>query len=160
MSKPQQGRWTHQHDGDVVVFLIGMRVNRWHRVRAWWPTFAAMGPMVRELYADPQSGLLGHRTTLAAGGPMLVQYWRSMDHLLAYAHDTGQHHRPSWQSFNAGARRAGDAVGIWHETYVVPAGGHESMYVGVPVQGLAKATEQVPVGPRSDSASQRLRGPR
>lgn len=156
MTKVQAGRWTNQHDGEVVVFLIGMRVNQWRRVPSWWPTFAAMGPMLRELYADPTSGLLGHRLTLAAGGPLVVQYWASSEQLLAYARSSDRRHRPAWQAFNARARRAGAAVGIWHETYVVPAGNHESIYSGLPVQGLAKATAHRPVGPRTDSAAQRL----
>ena len=151
------GRWTHQHDGEVVVFLIGMRVNQWHRVRAWWPTFAAMRPMLGELYADPGSGLLGHRMALTGDGPLLVQYWASSEQLLAYASSSERRHRPAWQAFNARARQAGTAVGIWHETYVVPAGCHESIYSGMPPQGLAKATAQVPVGRGAERAAQRLR---
>ncbi|MDP9435824.1 MAG: DUF4188 domain-containing protein [Actinomycetota bacterium] len=39
---------------DVVVLLIGMRVNRWRDVRAWLPVAAAMPLMLRELErADP-----------------------------------------------------------------------------------------------------------
>jgi hypothetical protein len=158
MSRVAAERSTHQHEGDVVVFLIGMRVNSWWRVRDWWPTLLAMGPMLRELYADPSSGFLGARTALGSGGPMLVQYWASIDQLLAYAHDRDSAHRPAWQAFNARARRRSAAVGIWHETFAVPAGSHESMYVAMPVQGLAAATRHVPVGPRSDTAAQRLAG--
>ena len=36
-------------DGDFVVFLIGMRINAWHRVDRWWPVFAAMPRMLQEL---------------------------------------------------------------------------------------------------------------
>lgn len=36
-------------------------------------------------------------------------------------------------------------VGIWHETYAVPAGGHESVYVGMPITGLAAATTSLPI---------------
>ena len=133
-------RWTHQDDGTrVVVFLIGMRVNRWRRVRAWWPVLTAMPRMLRELYADPASGLLGHRLLLGAGGPVVVQYWRDRDSLFAYARDPGRQHRPAWQRFNAAARTSGGAVGIWHETFDVPAGGSESIYVDMPVSGLAAA---------------------
>jgi hypothetical protein len=45
-------------------------------------------------------------------------------------------------------------VGIWHETYQVERA--ESMYVGMPVSGLAKATSSAPVGSRSDRAAQRM----
>ncbi len=30
-------------------------------------------------------------------------------------------------------------VGIWHETYLVPAGQYEAVYSGMPLFGLAKA---------------------
>ncbi len=156
MPKVVAARSTHSHDGEVVVFLIGMRVNRWWRVRAWWPVLAAMGPMMRELYADPSAGLLGHRMTLSSDGPLLVQYWASTQQLLAYAQDRDRAHRPAWQAFNANARRSGGAVGIWHETFAVPAGSHESIYVGMPVRGLAAATAHVPVAARTDTAAQRL----
>jgi hypothetical protein len=137
----ERRRWTHLDDGTgVVVFLIGMKVNRWRRVRAWWPVFMAMPRMLRELYADPTSGLLAHRMTLSADGPLVVQYWRDREHLTAYARDAGRGHRPAWQRFNAEARASGGAVGIWHETYDVPAGASESIYVDMPVRGLAAAT--------------------
>lgn len=149
-------RSTHHHEGEVVVFLIGMRVNRWRSVRSWWPTAMAMGPMLRELYADPSSGFLGHRTALVARGPLLVQYWAGTEQLLAYAQDRDSSHRPAWREFNARARHGGAAVGIWHETFAVPAGAHESIYLATPVQGLAAATSHVPVVSRTDTAAQRL----
>lgn len=31
------GRCTAQYSGDFVVFLIGMRINSWWRVREWLP---------------------------------------------------------------------------------------------------------------------------
>jgi hypothetical protein len=151
-------RFTHEYDRDVVVFLIGMRVNRWRAVRTWWPVFTAMPRMLKELSTDPDSGLLGYRLTVGAGGPLLVQYWRSVEHLLRYAHDPSAEHRPAWKAFNAGARASGGAVGFWHETYAVPAGSHESVYVSMPVSGLAKATSAVPVTQARDTARQRLGG--
>jgi hypothetical protein len=123
----------------VVVFLIGMRVNRWHRVRAWWPVFTAMPRMLRELYADPGSGLLGHRMALGGDGPVLIQYWRDRESLMAYARDSSQEHRPAWRRFNASARSSAGAVGIWHETYEVAAGASESVYLDMPLRGLAAA---------------------
>ncbi|CAM5694173.1 hypothetical protein SANTM175S_00904 [Streptomyces antimycoticus] len=34
-------------------------------------------------------------------------------------------------------------VGFWHETYAVPAGAHEAVYVNMPAFGLGKATKMV-----------------
>lgn len=156
MAAIERGRFTDGHDGEVVVFLIGMRVNRWWALRSWWPAFAAMPRMLRELAADPGSGLLGHRMLLGAGGPLVVQYWSSLESLLAYAHDPRAEHRPAWRAFNEQARRSGGAVGIWHETYRVAPGAHETMYVDLPPGGLAAATSRVPAGQRGHSARERL----
>jgi hypothetical protein len=140
------GRWTHDDGQGVVVFLIGMRVNRWRRVRAWWPVASAMPRMLRELAADPDGGFLGYRFSLTADGPLLVQYWRDREHLTAFSRDVTRSHRPAWQRFNAAARASDGAVGIWHETYDVPPGASESVYVDVPVTGLAAARGVVPLG--------------
>lgn len=68
----------------------------------------------------------------------MVQYWESSDRLLAYAHDrTGQHH-PAWAAFNKKVARSG-AVGIWHETYAVPAGHFECLHYHMTPFGLVKA---------------------
>ena len=153
MQRVDPGRTTHQHDGELVVFLIGMRVTRWWRPDLWVPVFAAMGPMLSELFRDPDSGLAGTRVTIGRRGPMHVQYWTSLDRHYAYASDWGQAHRPAWTAFNRRARKAPGAVGVWHETFVVERA--ESIYVGMPVEGLAAATRTVSVGPRGDAARAR-----
>lgn len=160
-------RTTHGYHGDVAVFLIGLRVNRWWRVDGWLPAVRAMAPMLGELYAaraaaergegeDP--GFLGHRTLVGAGGPTVVQYWRSVEHIYRYASAPEAQHRPAWRSFNERARRVPGAVGVWHETFAVPAGGHESIYVDMPPTGLAAATSVVPVSRRGETARERLAG--
>ena len=75
-------------------FLIGMTVNKPWRVDAWLPVFAAMPGMLAELSRDPDSGLLGYRLVLGGRGPTVVQYWRSVEQLYAYASDTTSRHRP------------------------------------------------------------------
>jgi hypothetical protein len=147
-------RMTHDYDGDLVVFLIGMRINKPWRPDLWLPVFSAMPGMLAELLKDKESGLLGYRLTLGAGGPLLVQYWNSHEKLYRYASDRNAAHRPAWAAFNRRARKAPGAVGIWHETYVVERA--ESIYVGMPVAGLAAATSAVPVARRGESAEERL----
>lgn len=131
-------RMTHVHDGPLVVFLIGMRINRPWRPDLWLPAFTAMPRMLAELSAEPDSGLLGYRITIGAGGPLVIQHWKSAEQLYAYAGRTDAEHRPAWAAFNRAARKFPGGVGIWHETYVVDRA--ESMYVGMPAVGLAKAT--------------------
>jgi hypothetical protein len=147
-------RMTHDYDGDLVVFLIGMRINKPWRPDLWLPAFNAMPKMLAELSRDPDSGLLGYRMTFGAGGPLLVQYWNSHEKLYHYASDRSAAHRPAWAAFNRRARKAPGAVGIWHETYVVERA--ESIYSGMPVSGLAAATSCVPVARRGETAVERL----
>lgn len=154
MARIDTRRMTHRHEGPLVVFHIGMTINRWMRPRQWWPVAAAMGPMLAELSADPDSGLLGYRSLIGRGGPLVIQYWDSTEKLYAYASDPGARHRPAWAAFNQRARAAEGAVGIWHETFLVERA--ESIYVGTPTMGLAAATAAVPVGRRSDGARARL----
>ena len=87
-------------------------------------------------------------------GPWVVQYWATSEQLHGYARDREAGHLPAWREFNRAARTSPGAVGIWHETYVV--GRAESIYVGMPPTGLAKATSLVPVGRNADRAAARL----
>ena len=59
MSSIVTDRVTARIDDQVVVFLIGMRINRLWKVHKWWPVAAAMPRMLRELAGDPDSGFLG-----------------------------------------------------------------------------------------------------
>ena len=49
-------RMTAGNDDDVVVFLIGMRINRWWKVHQWARVGASMPRMLKELYANPDLG--------------------------------------------------------------------------------------------------------
>jgi hypothetical protein len=149
---------THDHTGDLAVFLIGARVNKVWRPDGWWPALAAMTPMLRELYQDPDSGFLGATFLLGLRGPTVVQYWRSVEHVYAYANAEEREHRPAWVEFYRRAKKVPGAVGVWHETFSVPAGGHESLYADVPgAIGLASATGVVPSARRGRTARERIR---
>ncbi len=149
------GRYTAQLDGEFVVFLIGMRINRPLKVRSWLPVFAAMRPMIRELQADSESGFLGATYGYLATGPALVQYWRSFAQLEQYARRQDAHHLPAWRRFHQRVRDSRD-VGIWHETYRVRAGEYEAIYGNMPRIGLAAAGEHTPVGSSNATAACRM----
>jgi hypothetical protein len=51
-------------------------------------------------------------------------------------------------------------VGIWHETYIVPSGSFESVYVNMPRHGLGSVAELVPARGHKASAAGRLEQPR
>jgi hypothetical protein len=155
MATPERGRVTAPADQDVVVFLIGMRINRLRDIRQWGPVFVAMPRMLRELGAQPELGLLHAQSFLSGRTIQTVQYWRSVEQLYAYAKAADAEHLPAWRAFNRRAR-GNAAVGIFHETYVVPASGHESISVNMPPHGLLAALGSVPVGRRGESAAHRL----
>ena len=141
-------------DGDVVVFLIGMRINRWRAVRTWFPVFGAMPRMIAELTRHPADGLLGARNYWSGRVVLVVQYWRSLEELGRYAHDPAKAHRPAWARFNARAAGGGD-VGIFHETYRVAAADVESTYGNMPAFGLALAHAGVPYAAHTDTDARR-----
>ena len=87
-----------------------------------------------------------------------IQYWRSFEHLHAYAHARDAKHLPAWAEFN---RRIGGngSVGIWHETYAVAPGQYETIYANMPRFGLGLAAEHVPVVGWLDGARMRMEKP-
>lgn len=156
-SRPINGQFTAKIEGDFVVFLIGMRINKPWKVRQWLPALRGMKPMIDELKAaGPESGFLGH-TPISMG--VIAQYWRSFEQLEAYARSRDHLHWPAWVAFNKRMKGARDDLGIWHETYKVRAGEYEAIYSGMPPFGLAAASEMVPVGKVGESkARDRLAG--
>jgi hypothetical protein len=142
-------------EGDFVVFLIGMRMNKLWKVWRWLPVAVAMPRMVRELEQRPESGFLGANWYVGSPRrPMVVQYWRSFAQLEAYARSKDAAHWPAWVKFNQRVGSSGD-VGIWHETYLVPAGGYDSVYNNMPPVGLGAVTELVPAAGRRATAAGR-----
>ena len=51
-------RLTAHLEGEFVVFLIGMRVNRPWKIHKWLPVVLAMPRMIKELLSKPDFGLL------------------------------------------------------------------------------------------------------
>jgi hypothetical protein len=148
-----------EREDDFVVFLVGMRINSFRKVRSWFPVFRAAPRMLRE-QREEIDGLLGSRTTLGPGirNLQIVQYWESFDALEAYARDSDFTHLDAWQQYNRSGGPSDTAVGIWHETYLVDADAYETVYNGVPPFGLgaAEGTELVPTKGGLDSAAGRL----
>jgi hypothetical protein len=155
MAKIFAGRYTARMGEPFVVFLIGFRVNRVFAFRKWVPTAKAMGPMLKELYADKSLGFLGAETSLAWRGVTMIQYWRSFEHLHAYANARNAAHLPAWAAFNRSVGSDG-TVGIWHETYQVAAGAYECVYGNMPQYGLGAVAEHVPAVGRMNSAKSRI----
>ena len=105
-----------------------------------------MGHMLKYLTERPDKGLLGFEMGL----PTIVQYWRSYEHLEAFANDKDDPHSVAWRNY---WQRVGkhDRTGIWHETYLVRAGEYEAIYANMRPFGLGKAATLVPVTGKSTS---------
>jgi Domain of unknown function (DUF4188) len=52
-------RMAARMEGEFVVFLIGMRINKPWKIHKWLPVFLAMPRMLKELRANPDAGFLG-----------------------------------------------------------------------------------------------------
>jgi Monooxygenase af470-like len=152
MTQINAQRLTVEFEGDFVVFLIGMRINKPWKVHKWLPVFLGMPRMLKELKNRPGSGFLGY----TMGIPVIVQYWRSFEDLEAYARAHDQSHWPAWVAFNKRVARSRGDVGIWHETYRVAAGQFEAIYSGMPAFGLGNIGRLVPASGARDSARGRI----
>jgi hypothetical protein len=150
----RQGRWTAEIEGDFVVFLIGARINsKLHALKVMSDLGGrrGMNHMLKYLTEHPEKGLLGYATA----GLTFIQYWRSFEHLEAFAKDTDDPHLEVWRNY---WRRVGTSTraGIWHETYLVRAGEYEAIYGNMPPHGLGAAASLVPLS-GSVSARQRIK---
>jgi hypothetical protein len=154
MAKMVPGYATAEVEGDFVVFLIGMRVNKPWKLHKWIPVALAMGPMLRELMRRKELGLMHFTSWIGPRGPMLVQYWRSVEQLEAFARDARLPHHPAWKRWNRAVGDSGD-VGIWHETYVVREGTFEALYGNMPTFGLAAAGHSAPLTASTRTAAAR-----
>jgi hypothetical protein len=143
-------------EGEFVVFLIGMRINKPWKLGSWLPVARAMPKMLMELARQPELGLLHARNHFGFPNLMVVQYWRSFEHLEAYARNQTAAHLPAWQAFNKMVGSNGD-VGIWHETYLVQPGRYEAIYNNMPRYGLGAAGQIVEATGHRKEARQRMR---
>jgi hypothetical protein len=113
-----------------------------------------MGPMLRLLSKERGRGLMSFTAWVGSSGPMIVQYWRSVEQLEAFARDQSLPHRKAWQRFNEAVGDSGD-VGIWHETFEVRDGNYEVLYGNMPRVGFATAGDYIPVRNSMRTSSQR-----
>ena len=158
MNPIQPGRLTAAFDRPLVVFLIGMRINRFHRIAKWLPVARAMAPMIAELSQNPDSGFLGAETMLSGlRTVILLQYWRNFASLEGYARARDKSHWPAWTAFNRAVGTDG-SVGIFHETYVVDRGASETIYVNMPRFGLGMVQGTTAATGSRDASRSRMRG--
>jgi len=156
MAKIIDKRMCAEIDGEFVVFLIGARINKPWKVWKWFPVALAMPRMLAELARRPELGLLHARNMFSFPDTMVIQYWRSFEHLEAYAKNRDLAHLPAWQGFNRAVGSNGD-VGIWHETYRIEPGRYETIYNNMPPFGLGMAGTLVDAIGARQEARQRMK---
>jgi hypothetical protein len=151
------GRYTANPDRSFVVFIIGMRVNRWWKVWLWLPVALAMPRMLAKLRADPTLGMVGGESffRLFPTTTAMISYWESFEHLDRFATGKSLPHVAAWSRFVQTVGNGGD-VGIYHETYRVERGGHECVYVNMPRFGLSLGFPHAPIRPDQNAARDRL----
>jgi len=162
MSQIFAGRFTAQTDQAFVVFLIGMRVNKFWSLSKWLPVAQSMAPMLKTLSENPEKGFLGGESffRFSPVGTLLLSYWHSFEDLENFARSPSEPHLKAWRSFNKAVGTDG-SVGIWHETYLVNQGKYEAVYRNMPKFGLAAATSHIPPTlPNTQLYAQSLRGGR
>jgi Domain of unknown function (DUF4188) len=150
------GRWMARREEPFAVFLFGMRLNRLRGLPRFLWGLRVLRRVLRDLDAHPERGFLAGRVYRAGRTLIAVQYWESFDALDAWARDHRLPHRKPWQQY---LREALDdeAMGLWHETYVVGPGSWEGVYLNMPPWGLAAGVEAVEMQATKGSARERLR---
>lgn len=136
-------------EGDFVVYLVGMRINRPWKLHRWLPPFLAMRPMLRALSRHPELGCLGFQRI---GTLAFIQYWRSEADLRVFARASDGPHLPAWTAFNRRIRQSRGDVGLWHELYRVGAGAYSAVYSGMPPFGLGRAGHLIDLADRAGPA--------
>jgi len=148
------GRYTTDNTENIVVFIIGMRINKRLALHKWLPVFSAMPGMIKELYTHKEElGFLSMESYFGLRTTVMIQYWRSMEDLMAYAKN--DRHLKAWKNFNKKVGNA-DTVGIYHETYEIKKGNYESVYGNMPLYGLGKALKHIPITSELNSARKRF----
>lgn len=133
---------------DLIVIILGMRVNAWTGLK----TLLGLGSQIAKSVEAKPDGLLLHEDFLFSLFPPhagMRQYWRDFESLERWARS--EPHRAWWQNF---LRNSG-GTGFWHETYSLR-GGIEAIYddMTAPV-GMMKFAPLIPT--RGSVFSARLR---
>ena len=145
---------------EIVVFLIGMRINKPWKPAKSWPVFVAIPRMLSHLERHPRRVCSATdrpcyrlRSWSSTGGPSPI--WKR------FARDKDDPHLEPWRKFNRTVGGSGD-VGIWHETYRVPTANmrRETIYGQHAASvGSAPLSVSSPVpGPGRETAAARLGG--
>ena len=151
------GRFTAKPSENFVLFLIGMRINRWWMLHKWLPMILAMPRMLKRLRAEPKLGMI-HSEGFFRLFPLttcMVSYWRDFESLENFAKSASEPHLVPWGRYMKKVGADG-SVGVWHETYQIEKTRTESIYGNMPKFGLGAAFPHVAINPNNTTARQRI----
>ena len=158
MNEIFSGRYTAHTDDPVVVFAIGMRINRLWAIHRWLRPTLNTVRMWWHMQRRRPAGYLNGYLFVYQRGVGMMQYWQDFDTLEAFSRDDSQPHLAAWRQL-AAQTRSDQTFGYWHETYQVASGTSEAIYGSMPRFGLAEATEHVPIVKPTEAARSRLTNP-
>ena len=119
---------------ELCLIRLGLMVLK----PSGWPFLFKMGRAIKASTNQPEAvsgGLLhSERMFVSLRHVVILQYWASFDQMEAWSH--AEPHAEWWRGANARMRTKGDFA-IYHESYVVPRAGIESIYLNSPKVGLA-----------------------
>lgn len=159
----RKGSMTDTMEGEFCVFILGARSNMAMKLDLGFKTvgdrFDAIMKELERLPAD--CGYLGgdhYITTNVQRGSNItaITYWRSYEHLMRYTHDRNLAHVAAMKAVVDTVYKS-PQIGIWHETYVIKPGQHESIYMNCPPIGLGAAAGLAPATGPLKMASGRMR---
>lgn len=133
-------------DSEICVFILGTRCN--HPLGALAPGMAQIRAMFPNMNADlaehrEEYGFLTSTAWLSAdqsqsGSELMnVLYFKNVEGLHKFA--AAPIHRDGWNWFNKHTK-AFPHLSIWHETYQVPKGSWESIYINSHISGINGAS--------------------
>ena len=133
---------------DVVVFLIGTRCN--HPLGLLAPGAKDMGGFMIQMVKDLEEhaeefGFLGMTSWInttdrtSKSELMEVGYFRSVEGLHAFS--ASKYHRDAWNWWNKNTKKY-PHISIYHETYHVPKGHWEAIYVNSHLSGITSTTSR------------------
>ncbi|MEM9464898.1 MAG: DUF4188 domain-containing protein [Actinomycetota bacterium] len=149
------GRHRADLDAEVVVFPIGMKINRLWAIHRWARPTVNTVRMWWHVQRNHPDGYLGGYLFVYARGVGMMQYWRDFDALEAFSRDDTRPHVAAWRQLLA-QTRDDQTFGYWHETYVAGPATSETIYGSMPPFGLSEAVGATPIAGRSETARGRL----
>jgi hypothetical protein len=153
MLSTEADRVSAEMDREFVVFLIGIRIDRFWKVHRWLPVFRARKRMLEELAAHPESGYLSHNES----GGISILYWRTFEQLEYFTRDADKERWPAWAEFQEKLERSRGVLSEWRETYVIKPGQFETVYSGTRALGLNKVGHRVARSRASVQAGDRVK---